>query len=568
MDIRAQIHLIGDLLVNSGHLTAPQLKDLEKEFDQAAGEEGQDLESILIERGVLTEEQLLKIYGESLDIPYIKLDDSLIDSGVVPLIPAKFANKNKLIAVKKENGTLTVAIRDPFAINVIDELKVFTKMEIVPVLSLSAEIEEAIRGRYGVGAETVERMVKDSRLDADGTMAAPQTLDEVAKDASMINYVNQLLREAFTQRATDIHIEPFESQLRVRYRVDGVLSEAKTPIEISELRDAIISRLKIMSNLNVAEKRRPQDGRCRFEIEGNSVDLRLSTFPTLFGEGMSIRLLNRDAAVLDLEHLGLDDQNLDRLKGFLARPHGIFLVTGPTGCGKTTTLYACINHLNDEKINIVTLEDPIEYQLDGVNQIQTNPKVELTFANGFRSILRQDPDAILVGEIRDSETAHIAIRAALTGHLIFSTLHTNSASATIARLLNLGVEPYLLASTLKGVMAQRLVRRICPHCQKKKTPDAALLTLLGIDAGEFKGTNVSKGSGCAECQQTGYLGRLAIFELLTVDEGVSRMILAGANEEDLKERAWEAGMRSLREDGLEKVKQGLTTIEELIRVTE
>jgi type IV pilus assembly protein PilB len=570
MDIQAQIQFIGKLLINKGFLSNEQVSDFEKEI-QGTSLPQTDFESLLIQKGLVTEEMLLKVYSEYLGIPFLKLNQVTIDPHTVSLIPAKFANRNKLIAIKKEAEDLTVLMRYPFDLEALDELKILTRLNIQPVLAATSDIEEATRQYYGLGAETVEKLVKDRQSAGAGNETLePKSIsdiEDIAKDASMVNFVNQLLSEAFQQRATDIHIEPFERQLRIRYRVDGLLTEAKTPPEVNKLHEAIISRFKIMANLNVAEKRRPQDGRCKIRVNDQDLDLRLSTFPTLFGEGLSIRLLSQTANLMNLDQLGFLGQDLERLKGVLSKPHGILLVTGPTGCGKTTTLYACINYLKNERVNIVTLEDPIEYQLDGINQIQTNPKIDLTFANGFRSILRQDPDIILVGEIRDAETAHIAIRAALTGHLILSTLHTNNALATIARLLNLGLEPYLLAGTLRGVMAQRLVRLICPHCKQPYRPATEVLENIGLARAEATGT-FYRGQGCPECNGTGFKGRIAIFELMILDENLSSLIIAGAPKDKLEKEARALGMKTLLDDGLEKARQGLTTLEEVLRVAD
>ncbi len=565
MDIEAQLQLIGSLLVKKGILPQSQLDELAQLLSTEEHAKS-NFENILIEKELVTEEQLLRIYSDQFNYPFISLKEFTIEPSTVNDIPAKFANQNTLIALKKEDDQLTVALRNPFEINVLDDLKMFTKCDITPVLCLKEEIEEAIKTHYGVGAETIEKLVRAKGPETAAAEISSSTLDfdELVKDTSMVKYVNQLLFEAFEQRATDIHIEPFKDRLRIRHRIDGILYEANTPAELIKLQDAIISRFKIMSNLDIAEKRRPQDGRCMVSLNGKEVDLRLSTFPTLHGEGLSIRLLSRDSILLSLGQLGLSQNEYDRFQTTLKKSNGIILVTGPTGCGKTTTLYACMNYLNKVAINIVSLEDPIEYQLEGINQIQTNNKVDLTFANGFRSILRQDPDVVLVGEIRDSETAQIAMRAALTGHLILSTLHTNNAVATLSRLLDLGVEPYFLTHTLKCVIAQRLVRIICPECKEKYHPDGKLLQALGLS---HEIPAFFKGNGCPECNQTGYRGRMAIFEVLFIDESLAHLINTGASQKELFDKARDNGMRSLQNDGFDKIKQGLTTIDEVIRVT-
>jgi type II secretion system protein E len=573
MHIDAQIKLIGKLLVDRELITPAQLEEFSQQLKKSTSSAEQDLEGLLINKGLISEEKLLTAYSKHLNIPYLELSEFKIDPQVVSLIPAKFANNNKLIAIKKEKDNLTIALRNPFNVHIIDELKILTKLNIIPVLSKSEDILNAIEVHYGVGAETVEKLVKDSQVNLLTSevkeVGAAQDLEEMAKDASIIQFVNQLILEAYQKRATDIHIEPFENKLRIRYRIDGVLHEAKTPSGIKQLQLAIVSRLKVMANLNIAEKRRSQDGRCKIRLKGEEVDLRLSTFPTLFGEGLSIRLLSRSLILFGIDQLGFSESVFGGLKTLLKKPNGIILVTGPTGCGKTTTLYACLNYLNDTKVNIITLEDPVEYQLGGINQIQINPRADLTFANGLRSILRQDPDIIMVGEIRDLETAQIAVRSALTGHLIFSTLHTNDALSTITRLLDLGIEPYLITNTLKAVIAQRLVRLICNNCKQKYTPQTEFLEAIGICQQKSKATiTFFRGTGCEGCNYTGYKGRTGIYELLVMEENLSSLIIAAASKEELQKQAKVNGMKTLREDGLDKVKNGLTTVEEVIRVTE
>jgi len=356
--------------------------------------------------------------------------------------------------------------------------------------------------------------------------------------------------------------------LRIRFRVDGVLYEIKSLPEIKKLQPAIVSRFKIMTKLNIAERRRPQDGRCRIKLQDEEVDLRLSTFPTLFGEGLSIRLLSSSSILFGLDELGFSKSVFERIKVVLNKPNGMILVTGPTGCGKTTTLYACLNHLNDSKINIVSLEDPIEYQLEGINQIQVNPKIDLTFANGLRSILRQDPDVIMVGEIRDLGTAQISVRAALTGHLILSTLHTNDALSSVNRILDLGIEPYLVANTLRAVIAQRLIRVICSNCKREYRPQERLLEASGFNTEELKDARFFRGTGCSECNNTGYKRRTVIFEFLAVDDNIASLIAKGSPRSELDKQAGMLGMKSLKKSGMDKVKNGITTLEEVIRVTE
>jgi type IV pilus assembly protein PilB len=542
LDVDGFVEVVGRLLVERGCVSEAQLEELSGRARQPAAEGEGNIEQLLLESGAVTEGELLAVYGEHLGMPVVDLAAEGVDPDAVLLVPAEFAKRHHVIALRKGEGGLTVAVRNPLDVGTLDELGVLTRLSVRPVIASSEDILRAIETHYGLGAATVERLVRDGRDEAPppAELEAPEAEGEVP-GGSIVNYVDQLLEEAHQKRATDIHVEPFEDRLRVRYRIDGVLCEVKTPKAIKQLQQAIVSRLKVMARLDITERRRPQDGRCLTKLGGEDVDLRLSTFPTLFGEGISIRLLGRESIFRGLDQLGLTGGALEALEGLLAKPNGIVLVTGPTGCGKTTTLYACLSRLNDSRVKIVTLEDPVEYQLDGVDQIQMNPGAELTFANGLRSVLRQDPDIIMVGEIRDLETARIATRAALTGHLMFSTLHTNDALSTITRLLDMGIEPYLVADTVKGVVAQRLVRLVCTSC---------------------------RGEGCEECSGTGYLGRTGIYEILVLDDETRSLISATAPMSELKRAAAAGGMKTLRDDGMEKVAAGLTTREEVIRVTE
>jgi len=566
----ARIQFITNLLKEKGILSEAQTEQLWAQFKDNPPQSQQELETKLIEQELISEENLLKAYSQHLTIPYLDLETVTIDPQVVNTIPVKFAKRNVVIAFKKEGRALTVALRNPFEVHIVDELKMITGLAINIVLSKQRDILNAIKSYYGVGAETVEILMQDVEKDADifdeKQQAQPEDLDAMTDDASIINYVNQILEEAYEKRATDIHIEPFENTLRIRYRIDGILRQVKTSPDIKKLQEFIISRFKIMANLNIAEKRRPQDGRAKMVLGGEDVDLRLSTFPTLFGEGISIRLLSKNLILLGIDQLGLSAEMTDELKTILKKPNGIVLVTGPTGCGKTTTLYAALNYINDAKVNIITLEDPIEYQLEGINQIQINPQVELTFANGLRSILRQDPDIVMVGEIRDLDTAQISIRAALTGHLILSTLHTNNALATITRLLDLGVDSYLVAGTIRAVVAQRLVRKLCSSCKQEYAPDASLLGTLGIPPSP--GITFYKEIGCPLCEDTGFMGRTGIYELLIVDESFAELINKNATQDEMRNYAQGNGMLGLLADGIEKIKQGITTVQEVLKVTE
>jgi type II secretion system protein E len=530
-----------------------------------------EIEYFLIQHDLITEDELLDAYSKHLNISVCDISKIEIDPEIISLIPAKFANRNVVIAVDKQGRNLKVAMRNPFAINVIDELKVLTNFNIEPVLAKQQLIKQAINQYYGVGAATVETLVQTAKHNIEAeqisSIDSNEDPEQMVENDSIINYVNQILLEAYQKNATDIHIEPFEDTLRIRYRVDGVLQTAKTSPDIKKLQLFIISRLKVMAGINIAERRKPQDGRAKVKLAGEDVDLRLSTFPTLHGEGISIRLLSKSMLGIGIDQLGVPQDRIDEIKTILKKPNGIVLVTGPTGCGKTTTLYAFLSYINNEKVNIITLEDPIEYQLEGINQIQINSQVDLTFATGLRSILRQDPDIIMVGEIRDLETAQISIRAALTGHLMFSTLHTNDAVSSITRLLDIGIEPYLVSGTLRAVIAQRLVRKICPHCKVEYQPEQRLLDLAGINQASEK-IVFYKGQGCRECNETGFSGRIGIYELLIVNEAISKSISNKSSAQELKSLALKNNMISLKADGISKVKQAITTIEEVLRVTE
>ncbi len=572
MAVDSRLNFIANLLTEKGIVSKEKIDEIFLHIKDAPSLSWEALEELLIKKELVSEEKLLHAYSEHLGFSCLELGKSKIDAQAVSLIPAKFANRNKVIAVKKDGDVLTVAMRNPFEIQIIDELKMLTGLMIIPVLSRREDIYEAIKVHYGVGAETVATLVKDSQAEkldeAQAEQAAPE-MEKMAASASIINYVNQIILEAYRKRATDIHIEPFEHMLRIRYRVDGILQEVKTSPDIKKLQLFIISRLKIMANLDISERRRSQDGRYKIVLDGEDVDLRLSTFPTLFGEGISIRLLSKSLILLGIDQLGFPELADEQLRALLKKPNGIILVTGPTGCGKTTTLYACLNFINNPQVNIITLEDPIEYQLIGINQIQINPQVDLTFASGLRSILRQDPDIVMVGEIRDLETAQISIRAALTGHLIFSTLHTNDALATVTRLLDLGIEPYLVSGTVRAVIAQRLVRKICEHCRQPYVPDLKMLNAINFDTEKLpKEVVFYQGKGCSECSNTGYKGRTGIYELMIIDNSLSSLIVSGADREKLEKQALANGMITLKVDGLEKVKKGITTIEEILRVTE
>jgi type II secretion system protein E len=486
------------------------------------------------------------------------------------MVPAKFACHYKLIPLEKRQNNLTVAISDPLNIQTLDDLRLLLKIEINPVLASQKDILEAIRKYYGVGADTIERMkLEPSPLQGLETLkVAVEDLEGLAEDASIIKFVNQIITQAVCDRATDIHIEPFEDQLRVRYRIDGVLYDASVPSNIKYFHSAIVSRIKVMASLDVAERRLPQDGRVLVRLGDKDLDLRISILPTPYGESVDIRILI-PGMLFNLEDLGLSGNDLKILESLIKEPHGINFVTGPTGSGKTTTLYACLSKINDAQKKIITIEDPIEYQIKGVTQIQIQPKVGLTFAQGLRSMLRHDPDIMMVGEVRDLETAEITIRVALTGHLVFSTVHTNDAAGGVARLLDIGIESYLIASSVRCFIAQRLVRIVCPKCKQplKLKPDILreLQTQYEEDVSRIQ---FFTGKGCESCKFTGYRGRTGIYEFLVISDPVRELILQRASASQIKKVAIKEGMHTLRQDGWEKVKRGLTTPDEVIRVTQ
>ena len=530
---------------------------------------GKPLDEALLAAGGLPEDQMLRWLSEEFHVPYVDLEARAPEKEFLTQFPARVLLEHALLPLWQEDGAVLVASSKLFDTSGIDELCLASGLEFRVALAPSAEIDRCIKSLLGVGADTLQSLVSEAEEAA--VQVVNQDTDEdvdlsaAAEDASIVKFVNQVIAEAIERRATDVHFEPFEDALRVRYRVDGVLQEANIPPEVRQFQPAIVSRLKILSRLDIAEKRLPQDGRIRLKVAGRDVDVRVSVIPMLHGEAVVLRLLDRTAMLLGLEHLGMSDRDRAIFERLLALPHGIILVTGPTGSGKTTTLYAALSRINDVSRKIVTIEDPIEYHLRGINQIQVSGKAGLTFARGLRSILRHDPDVILVGEIRDRETADIAVQASLTGHLVFSTLHTNDAPGALTRLVDMGVEPYLVASSLETVLAQRLVRLICKNCKESFVPED-----MGTLAEEFADDPprvLYRGTGCRECQGTGYRGRTGIFETMLVTATIRGMILERASAGQIRKVAAQEGMKSLREDGWRLVRSGRTTLEEVLRVT-
>ncbi len=511
-------------------------------------------------------EDILRWLAKEYDLAFTTLEDVEPDRQLLSLFPARILLKEELLPLKRVNGIVEVATSRLFATQGLDALKTLTGLNLKPVLASSEAIQREMKKRLGVGADTIDTLDEETSFQVvDENPEEDTNLDSAAEDASIIRFVNQVLRDAIELRASDIHLEPFEDELRIRYRIDGVLQEVPVPAQIKRFQPAIVSRVKILSHLNIAEKRLPQDGRIKIRIDDAEVDIRVSVIPMLHGEAVVMRLLRQNATLRGMRELGMDTRELNCFQKVLQLPHGIILVTGPTGSGKTSTLYTALNTINDSVRKIITIEDPIEYQLRGVNQIQVSEKAGLTFARGLRSILRHDPDVILIGEIRDQETAQIAVQASLTGHLVFSTLHTNDAPGALTRLVDMGVEPYLVASSLEAVLAQRLVRVLCKHC--RQVDDSPAAQAFKMQVGIPPNATIYRSVGCRECRQTGFYGRHAIFEWMDTDNEIRQLILKNASSDLIRDVARRAGMRTLAEDGWRLVRLGLTTVEEVLSVT-
>ena len=515
----------------------------------------------------LTEERVLRWLAREYGVPFAKLDELEPDKQVLSLFPARLLLRDELLPLRRIDNQIEVATSRLFATQGIDGLKTLTGLRLRPVLAPSEAIQREMKKRLGVGADTIDTLDEESALQVvdDNIGGSGTNLDEAAEDASIIRFVNQVLKDAIELRASDIHLEPFEDELRIRYRIDGVLQEVPVPAQIKRFQPAIVARVKILSHLNIAEKRLPQDGRIKVRIDAAEVDIRVSIIPMLHGEAVVMRLLRQNATLKGAGELGMNTREHASLERVLQLPHGIVLVTGPTGSGKTSTLYTALQEINDSERKIVTIEDPIEYQLKGVNQIQVSEKSGLTFARGLRSILRHDPDVILVGEIRDQETAQIAVQASLTGHLVFSTLHTNDAAGALTRLVDMGVEPYLVASSLEAVLAQRLVRLLCTHC--KAVDDSPTARTYKARIGIPANAVIYRSVGCRECRNTGFHGRRAIFEWMDSSNEIRQLILKNSSTDLIREAARRAGMTTLAEDGRRLVQLGVTTIEEILSVT-
>ncbi len=544
---------IGDLLLESGLITDEQLLNALKEQKELKMRLG----DVLISRNYITEQQLIEVLEVQLGIPHVQLYKQKIETKIINIIPQRIAEQHQVLPLRTEGNKLIVAMADPLDYYAIDELRMTTGFRIEPVIASKDELFRAIRRYYGL-QETVDQIMQN--LDQwEGEDKIQQNMDA---DSPVVKTVNQLIYQAVQTGASDIHIDPQEDGLRIRYRVDGMMRTER--ILPPHMQNVIVARIKVMSSLNVAERRLPQDGRVEMEVDFRKVDIRVSTLPTIHGEKVVLRILDLSNALTDLDRLGFTQANMSRLLKGIGKPYGIIFISGPTGSGKTTTLYSTLSRLSSDEVNIITIEDPVEYQLNGINQVAVNPVSGLTFARGLRSILRQDPNIVMVGEIRDSETAEIAVRGAMTGHLVLSTLHSNSAVNSITRLIDMGIEPFLLSSSLNTVVAQRLVRRVCPACAVEVEPtqeERAVLEEYRIPHATLK-----RGQGCGECGRSGYRGRLAIHEVLPVNDELRTLILRKGSDTEYAALAVKAGMIPMIEDGLQKAASGLTTIAEVYRV--
>ncbi len=555
-----------DILVRRGLLTDRQLAEV-----RASQHNGFRLEQVAVQMGYCTEEAVLKALGTEVGLDYIDLAEAQVDLSLLKDFPPKMLHRQSLFPVRRENGSLIVATSDPFDLYPLDELSASTGLTVIPVLASRAEIAKLIKQHVGLGSETITSLVSqaDENVELLGEIETDGSeLSEMAQEASVIRLVNEILLEAIESRASDVHIEPQSHGLWIRYRIDGLLHPQPVPPEIVRFQSAIISRLKIMARLNIAEKRLPQDGRIKLRVKGREIDVRVSVIPMIHGEGIVMRILDKGSMEFNLQKLGMEPELYQTFKQLIDLPHGIVLVTGPTGSGKTTTLYSALLEIRDDSTKIITTEDPVEYQLDGVNQIQVHTKIGLTFGASLRSILRHDPDIVLVGEIRDLETAENAIQASLTGHLVFSTLHTNDAAGAYTRMVDMGVEPFLVASTVEGVMAQRLVRRLCPHCKESYVPpESELPQDFPREMLKEAGGKLCRNVGCRTCRNVGFSGRMGIYELLVTTDPIRKLAHDRASTWEMTKAAVENGMISLRQDGWRKVIAGRTTIEEIARVT-
>ncbi len=557
--------LLGEILIEQGKLSRDDLERVllaQKETRMRIGRQ-------LITMGFVSEEDVLRALSLQLGISFVSAKEYPAEPVIVEGITAKFMKQNKFAPVALQDGTLTIAMYDPLDVSTIEAITMATGLAVIVGIGKEDDILKIVEDLYGSGASSMDRIIDD--MDKNGEDLVPGDADDIehlkdmASEAPVIRLVNLIISRAVEYGASDIHFEPFESEFKIRYRIDGILHDVESPPK--RLQPAIISRIKIMAKLNIAERRLPQDGRIKLRVMGKEVDFRVSTVPIMLGESVVMRILDRTSVVLDLEKLGFLSDTLRLFEEQIVKPYGMILVTGPTGSGKTTTLYGALEKINSPERKIITVEDPVEYQIKGINQIQVKSQIGLTFSSGLRSIVRQDPDVILVGEIRDYETAEIAIQSALTGHLVFSTLHTNDAAGAVTRLLEMGAEDYLISSCLIGLLAQRLVRVLCAHCRVSSRPEPHVLAEMGIDPAESSEVEIYEAQGCEKCAHTGYRGRTGIYELLPVRDDIKSLILKKSDAGEIKRKAIRNGMRTLRQDGWLKVKRGVTSVSEVLRVT-
>jgi general secretion pathway protein E/type IV pilus assembly protein PilB len=559
---------VNKILSEAADCSVEQVQTWNKAWQTAVENGSQEtlIEFICRERGI-SQDQFLQKLAKLLNYPYLELSKISIPTEARNRISTKVAFQYTVMPTAVENGSLQVVTSNPFDSAMLSAVQFDAGVPVTLALAPKAEIEKALKKYYGVGAETLDELAEEEE-PLELLVGDNKEITESDQEASVIKFVNQIIWEAFKDRATDIHLEPCEDELRIRYRIDGILHQTPMPPQLKRYQAAIISRIKVMAGMNIAEKRLPQDGRINVRIKGEELDIRVSTVPTVYGESVSLRLLTRGKVFLGLDKLGFSPDQEAAIREIIVKPHGIMLVTGPTGSGKSTSLYAFLSSINSVQKRIITIEEPVEYEIKGINQIPVRSDIGLTFAVGLRHILRQDPNVIMVGEIRDLETAEIAIRAALTGHLVFSTLHTNDAPSAFTRLIDMGIEPFLVASSVEAVMAQRLVRTICPHCKTEQRVEKDYLLKIGFPEEDIETTKFYKGVGCEECRQLGYQGRTGIYELLVVTDPIRSLVMNRAPSTEIAAKAIELGMRTLRQDGWKKVKDGITTIEEVLRVTQ
>lgn len=561
---------IGQMLVSEGFIT-------ERQLDKAKADSirrNESLRKVLVGMGFVSDKDIVESLGKQMGVSFVDIDNMTLDTELVKSIPEHLAKRYNVIPVAQQENKLTLAMADPLNVLAIDDIRLITGFDIQPVIATEEAINKAIGSMFGVtDMVAVEGAVKDiAETDFGGMEIEDDVEEEIALDklkelvdeAPIVRVVNLIISQAINDKASDIHIEPEVRTVRVRYRVDGVLHDVMNPPK--HIQAPMVSRIKIMSNMDIAERRIPQDGKIHLRHDGREFDLRVSTVPTIHGEKVVMRILDKGSVMLGLNKLGFSDVNQRMFEAIVDKPYGMILVTGPTGSGKSTTLYSCLNKLNTGTTNILTIEDPVEYQLPGVNQVQVNTKANLTFASALRSFLRQDPDIIMVGEIRDTETARIAVEAALTGHLVLSTLHTNDASGAVSRLVEMGVEPFLVASSVVGVLGQRLARTICPNCKEPYEPSAEAIKRFGLSMFSDSDLSFYRGRGCDNCKMTGYRGRTGIHEILTITDRVRALILRRSSTAEIKQAATEEGMSTMQDDGLNKVLSGVTSMEECLRV--